>query len=98
MDALRVADGALMTTEEIAGRIIEAKGFDAADAVLRKAISEQALALLRSFRNAARSTDRIGARTALEIGERGLAPRPPFAILKVQTNCQGSETHGHEQI
>jgi hypothetical protein len=50
MDALRVADGALMTTEEIAGRVIEAKGFDAADAALRKAIGEQVLALLRSFR------------------------------------------------
>jgi hypothetical protein len=51
MDALRAADGALLTTDEIAGRIIEAKGFDAADAALRKAIGEQALALMRSFRN-----------------------------------------------
>jgi hypothetical protein len=50
MDALRAADGALLTTDEIAGRIIEAKGFDAADAALRKAIGEQSLALLRSFR------------------------------------------------
>jgi hypothetical protein len=50
MDALRAAAGALLTTDEIAGRIIEAKGFDAADAALRKAIGEQSLALLRSFR------------------------------------------------
>jgi hypothetical protein len=50
MDALRVADGALLTTDEIAARTIEAKGFDAADAVLRKAIGEQSLSLLRSFR------------------------------------------------
>ena len=50
MDALRVADGGLITTDAIAGRIIEAKGFNAADTVLRKAINEQALALLRSFR------------------------------------------------
>jgi hypothetical protein len=50
MDALRAADGALMATDEVAGRIIEAKSFDAADAALRKAIGEQALALLRSFR------------------------------------------------
>ena len=49
MDALRAADGALLTTDAVAGRI-EAKGFDAADAALRKAISEQALAMLRSFR------------------------------------------------
>jgi hypothetical protein len=50
MQALRTADGALLTTDEIAGRIIAAKGFDAADAALRKAIGEQSLALLRSFR------------------------------------------------
>ena len=50
MDVLRAADGALLTTDAIAGQIIEAKGFDAADAALRKAIGEQALALLRSFR------------------------------------------------
>jgi sigma54-dependent transcription regulator len=46
MDALRAADGALITTDEIASR-----GFDAADAVLYKAIGEQCLSLLRSFRN-----------------------------------------------
>jgi hypothetical protein len=50
MDALRAADGALITTDAIAGRIIEAKGFDATDAVLRKSIGEQALAVLRSGR------------------------------------------------
>jgi hypothetical protein len=50
MDALRAANSALLTTDDIAGRIIEAKGFDAVDAVLRKAIGEQALATLRSFR------------------------------------------------
>ena|ERR1700736_3793628 len=48
MDALR--DGALVTTDDIAGRIIEAKGFDAADVALRKAIGDQALTLMRSFR------------------------------------------------
>jgi hypothetical protein len=47
MDALRTADGTLLTTDAIAGRIIEAKSFDAADAVLRKAIGEQALTMLR---------------------------------------------------
>src|ERR1700758_4467991 len=50
MDALRAADGEPVATEAIAGRIITAKSFDAADAALRKAIGEQALALLRSFR------------------------------------------------
>jgi hypothetical protein len=50
MDALKAANGALLTTDEIAARLIEAKGFDAADAVLRKAIGDQVLAILRSFR------------------------------------------------
>jgi hypothetical protein len=50
MDALRTADGAGLTTDEIAVRVIAAKGFDAADAALRKAIGEQSLSLLRSFR------------------------------------------------
>src|ERR1700731_3087314 len=36
MDALRGADGALMTTDAIAGQLIQAKAFDAADAALRK--------------------------------------------------------------
>jgi hypothetical protein len=49
LDALRAADGTSLTTDAIAGRIIEVKGFDAADAVLRKAIGEQCLALLRSL-------------------------------------------------
>jgi hypothetical protein len=32
------------------GRVIEAKGFDPADTALRKAIGDQCLALMRSFR------------------------------------------------
>jgi hypothetical protein len=43
-------EGELQTTDEIAGRVIEAKGFDAADAVLRKAIADQVLGIMRSFR------------------------------------------------
>jgi hypothetical protein len=50
MDALRPAHGALMTTDGVAGMVIQAKGFDAGDAALRKAIGGQCLALLRSFR------------------------------------------------
>jgi len=50
MDALRATAGTLLATDEIAGRVIAAKGFDAADAVLRKAISDQSLALMRLFR------------------------------------------------
>src|SRR5438309_3358382 len=50
MDALRAADGALMTTDAIVGRVIEAKGFDGADTALRGSIRDQVLTLLRSFR------------------------------------------------
>jgi hypothetical protein len=50
MDAIRAANGALVTTDEIAGRVIETKGFDAADAALRGSIRDQVLAVLRAFR------------------------------------------------
>jgi hypothetical protein len=47
-EALR--DGDLTSTDDVAARLIELKGFDAADAVLRGAIRDQALTMLRSFR------------------------------------------------
>jgi hypothetical protein len=50
MDALRAAHGAPTMTDALVGKVIKAKGFDAADAALRKAISKQVLTLLRSFR------------------------------------------------
>jgi hypothetical protein len=72
MDVLRSAGGGLMTTDEIASRIIEAKGFDSADAALRKAIGEQALALLRSFRKRG-TVEQIG----LGRGVRWKGAQPP---------------------
>jgi hypothetical protein len=62
MDVLRAEDSAPLSTDAIAGRIIEAKAFDAADAALRKAIAEQALAVLHSFRSSrsAAWSDRSG--------------------------------------
>ena len=50
MDALRAADGKLITTDEIVGRMIDTKGFDAADVVLRSGIRDQVLTTLRAFR------------------------------------------------
>ena len=50
MDALRVANGKLSTTDEIADRVMAAKGFESTDAILQKAIGAQSLTLLRSFR------------------------------------------------
>ena len=38
---LRTAAGELLSTDDIAGRVIAAKGFDAGDAILRSAIREQ---------------------------------------------------------
>jgi hypothetical protein len=38
---LRTAAGELLSTDDIAGRVIVAKGFDAGDAILRAAIREQ---------------------------------------------------------
>jgi hypothetical protein len=40
----------LLTTDDIAARVMEAKGFDAADTVLTKGIREQVLIPLRLFR------------------------------------------------
>ena len=38
---LRTAGGELLSTDDIAGRVIAAKGFDSGDAILRAAIREQ---------------------------------------------------------
>jgi hypothetical protein len=46
----RRCNGELVSTDDIAGRLIDAKGFDAADSVLRAAIRDQALTTLRAFR------------------------------------------------
>jgi hypothetical protein len=41
LGVLRTAAGELLSTDDIAGRVIAAKGFDAGDAILRAAICEQ---------------------------------------------------------
>lgn len=41
LGVLRTAAGELLSTDEIAGRVIAAKGLDAGDAILRAAIREQ---------------------------------------------------------
>jgi hypothetical protein len=41
LGVLRTAAGELLSTDEIAGRVIEAKGFNAGDAMLRSRIREQ---------------------------------------------------------
>jgi hypothetical protein len=41
LGVLRIAAGERLRTDDIAGRVIVAKGFDAADGILRTAISDQ---------------------------------------------------------
>jgi hypothetical protein len=41
LGVLRTAAGEMVSTDDIAGRVIVAKGFDAGDAILRAAIREQ---------------------------------------------------------
>jgi hypothetical protein len=41
LGVLRTAAGELLSTDDIAGRVIDAKGFDAADGILRRAIRDQ---------------------------------------------------------
>lgn len=41
LGVLRTATGELLSTDDIAGRVIAAKGFDIGDAILRAAIREQ---------------------------------------------------------
>jgi hypothetical protein len=54
LGVLRTAAGELLSTDEIAGRVITAKGFDAGDAILRAAIREQIGSILkRLHRNGA---------------------------------------------
>jgi hypothetical protein len=60
LGVLRTAAGELLSTDEIAGRVIAAKGFDTADAILRAAIREQVGSIVkRLHRNGA--VENIGA-------------------------------------
>src|SRR6202022_3222087 len=47
LGVLRTAAGELLSTDDIAGRVIAAKGFDAADALLRTAIRDQVGSVLK---------------------------------------------------
>jgi hypothetical protein len=49
-DALREANGEMMTTEAIAAHIIDAKGFDGGDKAMQRSIRDQVLTVLRTAR------------------------------------------------
>jgi hypothetical protein len=54
LGVLRTAAGELLSTDDIAGRVIVAKGFDAGDAILRAAIRDQVGSIVkRLHRNGA---------------------------------------------
>jgi hypothetical protein len=50
LGVLRTAAGEPLSTDEIAGRVIAAKGFDAEDAILRAAIRDQVGAIVKRLR------------------------------------------------
>jgi hypothetical protein len=50
LGALRDADNKRMSTDEIASQALAAKGFEAADAIMRGAVRKQALTMLRAYR------------------------------------------------
>jgi hypothetical protein len=47
LDVLRVAAGALLSTDDITGKVIIVKGFDVADSILRAAIRDQVGAIIK---------------------------------------------------
>ena len=59
LGALRNAAGELLSADEIAGQALAAKGYDAADVIMRGAVREQALTMLRACRKRGRS-NRLG--------------------------------------
>jgi hypothetical protein len=60
---LRTATGELLSTDDIAGRMIAAKGFDTGDAILRTAIREQVGSTVKRLHRQG-AIENIGARRA----------------------------------
>jgi hypothetical protein len=56
---LRTAAGELLSTDDVAGRVIAGKGFDPGDAILRVAIRDQVGSTIKRHRNGA--NENIGA-------------------------------------
>jgi hypothetical protein len=79
---LRDADNKRMSTDEIASRALAAKGFEAADAIMRGAVRKQALTMLRAYRKRGTVEQTgLGRGVRWKLVDGTLAPRPPFAIL-----------------
>lgn len=63
LGVLRTAAGELLSTDEIAGRVIATKGFDSGDAILRAAIREQVGSTVKRLHREG-TIENIGARRA----------------------------------
>jgi hypothetical protein len=84
---LRTAAGELLSTDEIAARVIGGKGFDIGDAILRAAIREQVRSIVkRLHRNGA--VENIGAGCASKWKLTGPWPPPALAgWLAIRQAC-----------
>jgi hypothetical protein len=60
LGVLRTAGGEPLSTDDIAGRVIKAKGFDTGDAILRSAIREQVGSTVKRLHHTG-ATENIGA-------------------------------------
>ncbi|SRR5260370_1285843 len=80
LGVLRTAAGELLSTDDIAGRVIAVKGFDAGDAILRAAIREQVGSTVkRLHRNDAIANIGAGRASTWRLAEKAGAPGRTFA-------------------
>src|ERR1700680_2640241 len=63
LGVFRTAAGELLSTDDIAGRVIAGKGFDVADDILRSAIREQVRSIVKRLHRGG-AIENIGARRA----------------------------------
>jgi hypothetical protein len=71
LGVLRTAAGELLSTDEIAGRVIAAKGFDAGDAMLRAAIRDQIGSIIKRLQRQG-VVNRVGNGRAARWGTAGV--------------------------
>jgi hypothetical protein len=75
LGVLRTAAGELLSTDDIAGRVIAAKGFDAGDAILRAAIREQVGSTVKRLQTSRNREYRCGAHEQVEASDVGVSQR-----------------------
>jgi hypothetical protein len=70
LGVLRTAAGELLSTDDIAGRVVAVKGFDAGDTILRTAIREQVGSTVKRLHREG-TIDNVGAGRASKWGISG---------------------------